>query len=131
MNNKRKFNIFIMVLLTFLFLFANIYAVRKIIRYGSEMYFYDKLLVAYRVGSEKGLKEELNRMPAQDKTGLGIKIAQDMKKELSGIGDPEKFLSNIIDRKKNEVNLFRRLRSLSFGLILIVFLARVILRSLL
>lgn len=116
-----------MVLLSFLFLFANIYAVRKIMRYGAQIYLYDKLLVAYQVGAEKGLEDELKRVFSDDKPSFGLREAGDFKKELAGIKDPEKFLSNIVEEKKSQITILRRLRSLSFVFIMIIFLARIML----
>jgi len=120
----------IMALATLIFLFANIYAVRKIMRYGAEAFFYDKMLVAYQAGAEKGLKEELNRMLAQDnKSAIEVRIARDFKERLPTIIEPGRYLSDTVAGKVGKVKNLRQLRVLSFLLLLVIFLARVFLRS--
>lgn len=119
----------IMALATLIFLFANIYAVRKIMRYGAEAFFYDKMLVAYQAGAEKGLKEELNRMLAWDnKSAIEVRIAHDFKGKLASIKDPEKFLNAIVTEKVNTVNRLRQMRSIAFLLIFAAFLVKMFLK---
>ena len=73
---------------TFIFLccmlFANFFAVRIMLRYGVDAYFYDKLLVAYNIGGANGLKIELDKTKnvhrSQFDSGAEINPAEILKK---------------------------------------------------
>jgi hypothetical protein len=98
-------------------------------RYGAEAFFYDKMLIAYQVGSQKGLEEELNKMLKQESSsGAQQKIARDFEGKLGSIKDPEKFLNAIVTEKVNTVNRLRQMRSIAFLLIFVAFLVKMFLK---
>jgi hypothetical protein len=53
---------------------------------------------------------------------------RDFKERLHSISDPEKFLSRVVEEKVNKVKVLRQLRTLSFALIIMIFVARIFLR---
>ena len=121
----KKIRIAIKIVLLLLFLIANVYAVRAITLYGTELYLYDKLLVAYKFAGDNGLKDELKGVFSQDKMRHELTVAKEFERNLKNIDNPGKFLENIVNDRKNKVNFFRNLRNITFGLILIMFLLRV------
>ncbi len=128
MDNKKKINLIIVALASALFLFANIYAVRKIMLYGAEAFFYDKMLVAYQVGSEKALKAELDKVLTNAAPGLELKTAQDFQGRLPGISKPEEYLSGVVEKKVSQVKTLRQLRTVTFVLLILIFLVRIYLK---
>jgi len=118
----------IIVMLVFLscMLFANFVAVRMLMRYGVDTYFYDKLLVAYTVGGREGLNLELGKMPVTDKFARESVLAKDFAIRLETLADPGAFLENKVDINKRMVNLIRNLRSAAIYLMLILFACKLI-----
>jgi len=102
-------------------LFANFYAVRKIMRYGVEVYFYDKLLVAYNIGGAKGMQKELQQIRAFDKMPRESALAKDFESKIGGLKDPAEFLSAKVQQGKEKVNLIRNLRSAAIVLMILLF----------
>jgi hypothetical protein len=123
-SKTRKISIVITVLLFSFFLFANIYAIRRMGHYGVELYLYDKLLVAYQVGGMPGMKEELERILSQDKMPHEIAEAKAFKKNLDSLEAPDKYLRNAVGESKNKINLFRNLRNIAFACITLLVLIR-------
>ncbi len=68
------------------------YAIRRILRFGRELYFYDKLLVAYDIGGAKGLEDELGKIRASEKSSLELALVKDFEIKLKGLKDPAVFL---------------------------------------
>ena len=122
----RKIKLIATVLFLILSLFANFYAIRKLARYGVEVYFYDKMLVAYRIGALPGLKEELESVLSQDKMPSEIALAKDFKKNLDKLESPEKFLEDTSGSLKKKIALFRSLRNIAILLISAILILRII-----
>jgi hypothetical protein len=101
--------------------YANYYAVRRIMRLGVEIYFYDKLSVAYNIGGKKGLKEELQNIRANDKMPHELALAKDFEIKLRSLKDPAAFLNDKVTQDKQKVNLIRTLRSVAIILMFLVF----------
>ncbi len=123
-----KMEIVITIIFLMLFLFANFYTIRQIMRNGAELYFYDKLLVAYQIGKMPGLKDELENLLSQEKIPGQIVLAKDFKKNLHRLESPGKFLKNTTEDLKKKIILFRKLRSIAFGVILVIFILRIIIK---
>lgn len=113
----------IVVMLVFLccMLFANFFAVRMMLYYGVDTYFYDKLLVAYTVGGAEGLKMELRNIPVTDKFPRESMLAKDFTARLETLTDPGVFLKNKVEKNKKMVNLIRGLRSVAIVFMFIIF----------
>ena len=123
MEFSRNRIIKIAVMLVFLccMLFANFFAVRMMLHYGVDTYFYDKLLVAYTVGGAKGLKMELEKIPLTDKLPRESMLAKDFTARLETLTDPEVFLKDKVEKNKKMVNLIRGLRSVAIVFMFIIF----------
>ena len=115
----------IVSILFILFVFANFYTVRKMIVCGVQAYFYDKMLVAYRVGGARGLNGELERVFSGDKNLQEREVAVKFKGNLSGLKSPEEFLEEKVNEKKNMIHRMRTMREVSFGIIVFFLLLRV------
>jgi len=102
-------------------LFANFIAVRIMLRYGVEAYFYDKLLVAYTVGGTKGLKMELEMIPLTDKNSRESMLARDFAAKLETLTDPEAFLKDKVQKTRKMVYSIRSMRSAAIVVMLIIF----------
>ncbi len=124
LSRKRKVSIGVTVLLFIFFLFANIYAIRRMSAYAVELFFYDRMLVAYQVGGMPGVNNELERILSQDKMPRELRVAATFKKSLQSLKSPEEFLRNAVEAKKEKINLFRNLRNLAFGFIIVLVLLR-------
>ena len=113
----------IAVMLVFLscMLFANFFAVRLMFRYGEELYFYDKFLVAYTVGREEGLKMELDKLPETNKLRRELIKARNSIAKLDTVADPETFLAERVQRSKKMLFLIKNLRTAAFLIIVILF----------
>jgi len=111
------------VMLVFLccVLFANFLAVRMMLHYGVETYFYDKLLVAYTVGGAKGLKMELEMITLTDKNPRESMLAKDFTGRLETLTDPEAFLEDNVQKAKKMVYFIRNMRSAAIVIMLIIF----------
>ena len=122
----------IAVLLVFLCctLFANFFAVRMMLRYGVEAYFYDKLLVAYTVGGAKGLKMELGKIPLTDKSPLESKLAKDFSVRLESLTEPGTFLKDKVQKSRKTAYFIRNLRSVAIVLMIIIFGLQLVVNSL-
>ena len=87
-NGRMEFsrNQIIKIALTLAFLccmlFANFFAVRMMLRYGADTYFYDKLLVTYTIGGANGLKMELDKITVTDKLRRESILAKDFANKL-------------------------------------------------
>ncbi len=115
----------ITVALFFFFVFANVYTIRRLSRYAVEFYFYDKLFVAFQIGGNNGLNKELENILSQDKLPRELILAKAFKKDLNKIQAPDKFLKNILEEKRRDINLFRHLRNIAFGCIAVLILLRI------
>ncbi|MFH1381040.1 MAG: hypothetical protein ABIH57_02585 [Candidatus Omnitrophota bacterium] len=125
--DKRKKNIAVAVVLFILFIFANFYTVRKAARDAIELYFYDKLLVAYRIGGVNGLNTELNSVFFDPRLQQELKLAEKFKNDQKNIKDVGGFLKNITDKKRKAIRLARVMRVAAFGFIAVFLSVRFIL----
>lgn len=123
-SSKRRLSMAITAMLFFFFLFANIYTIRRLGHYAVELFFYDKLLVAYQVGGQSGLDNELERILSQTNMPRQLALAKAFKSGPAKSMAPGEFLRNIINEKTNEINLFRNLRNIAFGCIIALILLR-------
>jgi len=128
MDNKhlkvRKIRIAITVVLLLLFTFANIHAVRQMARYALELYVYDKLLVAYQVGKDTGMKNELSLLLSQDKMPRQLALARSFDRKMASLASPGEFLENTTEDLKKKIELYRNLRNIAFALIIAILLFR-------
>jgi len=111
----------IALLLLACMLYANFYAVRGMLRCGVEVYFYDKLLVAYNIGGERGMGKELTEILATEKMPRVLVLAADFDVSRRGLADPKQFLQEKVEQNKKKANLIRGLRSAAIALMTLVF----------
>lgn len=123
-STKRKLSTAIAVLLFLFFLFANIYAIRRLSYFAVELFFYDKLSVAYEVGGKAGLNNELDKILSQSDMPRQLALAKAFKENSANIEDPAKFLNKATEEKEKEINLFRALRNGAFICIIMLILLR-------
>jgi len=123
MEFSRSRIIKIAVMLAFLccMLFANFIAVRMMFRYGVDTYFYDKLLVAYTIGGEKGLKTELDKITVTDKLRRESVLAKDFSARLQTLTYPGAFLQDKVQKNKKKAYFIRNLRSAAIVLMIVLF----------
>ena len=127
MARMNKIRIAITLMLLLLFIWANFYTVRKVVRYGVELYLYDKLLVAYQIGGMPGLKSELKKETSQYRMPRELTLAREFEKKLEDIKFPGDFLEKVINEKKEKIKLFKKLRIVAFVFIAIILLLRIVL----
>lgn len=125
-GKHNKIRIAIAAALFILFIIANFYTVRALAIYGTELYFYDKLLVAYQFAGINGLKQELGTILSHDKMRHELAVARNFEKNLENIKEPDKFLADIVNDRKDKINFLRNLRSIAFALIVGILLLRII-----
>jgi len=125
-SKKHKIRIAITATLFILFVIANFYTVRALALYGTELYLYDKLLVAYQFAGMNGLRQELSSVLTHDKMRHELAVARNFEKNLASVKEPDKFLADIVSDRKSKINFLRNLRSIAFVLILGVLLLRTI-----
>lgn len=118
-------NRIIKIVLTLIFLccmlFANFIAIRMMLRYGVDTYFYDKLLVAYTIGGADGLKMELDKIPLTDKLPRELMLVKDFSAKLVTLTDPEAFLKNSVQMSKSKALFVRKLRNAAMVVMFILF----------
>jgi hypothetical protein len=111
--------------------FANFIAVRIMLAYGVEIYFYDKLLVAYDIGGRQGLNVELDKIKSGDRSSRQAQLSSDFSARLeSGLDDPEAFLRDKVAKNKQTVSFIRDSRSAAISLMLVLFVLQMVLRHL-
>lgn len=120
-SKKNIIKIVIMLLTVCCMLYANFFALRMMMRYGVETYFYDKLLVAYEIGGINGLKIELEKIPLNDKSPRELKLTKDFTVKLPTLSDPEVFLKDKVKESKQMINNITNFRSVAIVFMLIVF----------
>jgi len=120
-----------MVMLAFLLcmLYANFYAVRRMLGYAVEVYFYDKLLVAYNIGGIKGLADELEKIRTVDKMPRELILAEEFALRLESLKEPAVFLKDKVERGKQRINFIRGLRSGAIALMVLIFVWQLILKK--
>ncbi|MCX5709967.1 MAG: hypothetical protein NT088_04480 [Candidatus Omnitrophica bacterium] len=121
LSKRRIIKFLIMLFLLACMLFANLFAVRAMLRYGVEVYFYDKLQVALNIAGVKGLDEELAKIRATEKLPRVLKLTAEFDAQRNSIPDLDKFLENKVEQGKKKVETVRNLRSLAIILITLAF----------
>jgi hypothetical protein len=123
MKFSKRQAIRLIVMLAFLacMLFANFYAVRKMLDYGVKVYFYDKLLVAYNIGGIKGLEDELEKIRVTDKMPRELILAEEFASRLKSLKEPAVFLEDKVEWGKKRINFIRSLRSGAIVLMVLIF----------
>ena len=124
-SKKRIISLTLTVIFVLLMLYANFYIVKKLERDAVKIYLYDRLLVAYEIGSIGGMKEELNRILSHDRMPYELALAKKFKKNLDNIKKPDEFLENIITEKKIKIRLLKHLRTAAIALIMILVVLRI------
>lgn len=126
MEFSRRRIIKIAVILIFLCctLFANFFALKKILRCGVDTYFYDKLLVAYTIGGANGLKLELAKIQVTDKLPRESMLAKDFTVRLETLTDPEAFLQDKVNKNKKMISSLENLRNAAIYIMFILFVWR-------
>jgi hypothetical protein len=120
-SRKRVIKLAVMLVFFCCMLYANFFAVRLMLHYGVDTYFYDKLLVAYTIGGSEGLRTELNNIPVTDKLPRESILAKDFAARLKGLKDPEAYLKEEVRKSKKMVSFIRNLRSAAIYLMFILF----------
>ncbi|MFA5157127.1 MAG: hypothetical protein WC532_07060 [Candidatus Omnitrophota bacterium] len=116
------------VMFFFCVLFANFYAVRKMERYGLDLLFYDRLSVAYDIGSAEGMEKELTAILSNNSMPRVSKLARQFQSQLPGIEDPQGYLKNIVSEKRNTVMMLKNLRTAAIFVMLLLFTIRLLMR---
>jgi hypothetical protein len=119
--DKRWIKFTVMLVFICCMLFANFLAVRLMLNYGVDTYFYDKLQVAYSIGGIGGMKTELAKIPVTDKLRRESVLAKDFSLRLETLKDPEAFLKEKVHESKKSAYFIRDLRSVAIFLMLIMF----------
>ncbi len=107
-------------------LFANFYAVRLMGRYGVELFFYDKLAVAYDIGGAEGMQKELQQIMLNEKFRRELVLADDFKNKLGTLDNPQAYLVNKVQDARKKIALLRNLRTIAIALMFIIFIWRLI-----
>lgn len=107
-------------------LFANFYAVRLMGRYGVELFFYDKLAVAYNIGGADGMKKELREIIANEKFPKELVLANDFENKLRALDNPQAYLVDKVQDARKKIALLRNLRTIAIALMFIIFIWRLI-----
>ena len=92
--------------------------------YAQELYFYDKMFVAYQVAGEAGVKKELEAIISQEKAPREIALAKVFKEKLNNMPQLDSSLKDTTETLKRNIRLFRNLRNSAFGLIMVVLLSQ-------
>jgi hypothetical protein len=128
-SRKRIIKLVVMLIFLCCMIFANFVAIRMIMRYGVDTYFYDKLLVAYTVGGAEGLKLELGKIPFTDKAPREVMLANDFAVRLKTLTDPETFLKDKVLESKKMISSVRNLRNVAIFIMFILFCWQLIVNS--
>ncbi|MCX5711022.1 MAG: hypothetical protein NT060_03555 [Candidatus Omnitrophica bacterium] len=120
-TKKQIIRFLVMLFLLACMLFANFFAVRAMLRYGVEVYFYDKLQVALSIAGVKGMDEELAKIRSTEKLPRVIKLTAEFDAQRNSIADLDKFLHDRVEQSKKKVEAVRNLRSLAIILIALAF----------
>lgn len=120
-NRERIIKIVLMAAFFICMLFANFYAIRKMGRYGAELFIYDKLLVAYNVAGRAGLEKELEEVFTEKVFPRELSIAKEFKEELKNLKDPAGYLSAKVTQSRANITLLRNLRTVAILLMFFIF----------
>jgi hypothetical protein len=110
-------------------IYANYYAVKMMMRLGVEIYFYDKLQVAYTIGGENGIKKELKQILADDKMPGELALAKNFEPQLKNLKDPGAFLNHKVRQGQKKVKSIRDLRSIAIIIMFIMFSLRLMAKA--
>ena len=105
---------------------ANFYVFRAISRIGLEIYFYDKLVVAYRFGGQKALEQELSQVLSSEGFPRELAMAKEFETKFKNTKDLEIFLGKKIEEGKARVVSLRKLRNTAIIIMFAIFLWQII-----
>jgi len=120
-SRKRIVKAVLMLVFIVCMVFANFVAVRMMIVYGTDVYFYDKLLVAYNIGGEPGLKTELGKIPGEDRMRREAVLVSDFKLKLDSLRNPAAYLEAKVREGKGKISFIRESRSAAITVMLVLF----------
>lgn len=110
----------ITLILLFCVIFANFIAVAAIERYGMQLYFYDKLLVAYESAGRGGYEKELKKILALNSAPRQLELAKKFEIKSKDIKDMHAYLKEEVNEKKNLALLYKNLRAAAVVLMLVI-----------
>lgn len=122
----RIIRVVITLILLVCVIFANFYAIRRMKRYGLELFVYDKLLVAYDIGSREGMEKELNEIVSNAKAPQQAALAKRFQARLSGMKDAKDYLKDAVVERRNTIDMLNNLRNLAIYLMVLLFLWRIV-----
>ncbi|HQP91185.1 MAG TPA: hypothetical protein PLU24_00745 [Candidatus Omnitrophota bacterium] len=114
----------IAVSLFLLFIFANFFTVRQLMRLGSELYYYDKLNVAFETAGRPGMEKEFERMSQEGGLAKEKLFANRTRGYILSLSDPGNYLESVVKDRQEKIALFRNLRNIAFILILVILFIR-------
>ncbi len=120
-SRTKIIKIAVMLVLLCCMFFANFYAIRMMLRYGVDVYFYDKLLVAYNIGGMPGLNLELEKIRTTDNIPRETILANNFAIRLKSLNDPGTFLNAKVNQDRKMILLIRGLRSAAIALMTVIF----------
>ncbi|GEM_PF-739672 len=123
-SRKQVFRTLLVVVFIILMVYANFYIVRRVTYYALEVYLYDRLLIAYEVGSSEKMKEQLSMIASNADMPRERALAKKFEKNISSIKDIHGFLKKAVKEDKSKIKLLKNMRAVSIVLILILFIAR-------
>ena len=130
-NGRRIARITINVILIFLVIYANIFAVKAMTIYAVEVMTYERLFVAYDIGGMKALRNELAKMLSHGYTKRELQTATGFRERLGSLKDPGAYLKEVISEKKKRAIFLNNMRRIALVLIVTLLAARVLLNIIL
>ena len=124
---RKTARLIINIIMAFLVLFANFFAVKAMSIYAVEVIAYEKMSVAYNIGGIDGLKFEIDQILSHSQFKRELSTAKEFRDLLETLEEPGVYLQNEISERKNQVVFYNRMRRLSMVLIFILLGARIIL----
>ncbi|MDD5513459.1 MAG: hypothetical protein PHD09_06800 [Candidatus Omnitrophica bacterium] len=124
---RKTARLIINIIMAFLVLFANFFAVKAMSIYAVEVIAYEKMSVAYNIGGIDGLKFEIDQILSHSQFKRELSTAKEFRDLLENLEEPGVYLQNEISERKNQVVFYNRMRRLSMVLIFILLGARIIL----
>ncbi len=110
-----------MSVVVFCMIYANFYSVRRIMKLGQQVYLYDKLLVAYDLEGNKGLRLELDKILSQDNFQYELVLAKEFQVKFKELKSPGEYLRNNTVEYKKEISLIRGLRTAALTVLFVLF----------
>ena len=124
---RKTARLIINIIMAFLVIFANFFAVKAMSIYAVEVIAYEKMSVAYNIGGINGLNFEIDQILSHSQFKRELSTAKEFRDLLGTLKEPGVYLQNEISERKNQVVFYNRMRRLSMVLIFILLGARIIL----